>query len=81
MINDNIFKLIIYIVLIYMFEHKILPTICIMGLSLLDLASLTTSIEEGNVSYAFLYVVTAFYAAYMIYAPNIEPEHGKTGIE
>lgn len=74
MIDDNIILMVIYTVLIYCFEHKVIPTLVVSGLALYSLSQLiTTDITEANVTIAFLMVVTFFYGLYMIsFAPVLE---------
>lgn len=76
MINDNILIFIISIVLIYVFDHKILPTIGTMTFTLIELylivvvnASIFT---ETDVLYVFLFAVSLIYGAFMIVAAPTE---------
>jgi hypothetical protein len=66
-IDSNILTIIILMVLVYVFEHKILPTL-ITGCISLYMASLliTTSINQSTVFIVFAYVLVFFYASYMI---------------
>ncbi len=75
--DANILQIIVYTVLIYCFEHKILPTVIISGLSLYGAQQLiTASIEESSVLIVFMYVIVFFYGCYMMaIAPHVENEH------
>lgn len=82
MINDNIILFIISIALIYIFDHKIIPTLGVVSLIIiqmyinivLNLATMT----ENDALYTFLYIVSMLYGAYMILFAPIEAEEMKS---
>jgi len=81
MINDNLLLFIISIVLIYIFDHKIIPTLGVVCLIIIQLyinivINNATMVEE-DVYYAFLYIVVMIYGAYMIFFAPIEAEEQK----
>jgi len=62
-------------VLIYVFENKILPTLITGSLSLYSASLLiTSSISESMIFIVFAYMLVFFYACYMIAIPSIYPE-------
>lgn len=79
--DENILYLIIFTVLIYVFEHKVLPTLIIGGVTLWKLSTtLQGTITESIVVIVFLYAIVFFYAMYMIFVnPIVHPENVTTG--
>ena len=72
MIEDNLLVIIILSVLIFVFEHKIVPTLIIMVLSAYKFREIiTTNISETEILIAFAYVLLIFYAAYMLFVPTV----------
>jgi len=72
MISDNILLLIILILLIYLFEHRIIPLITVILISLMQLQTIfSDGIIESDVSISFGYSVLILYAGIMI-ATNTE---------
>lgn len=82
MINDNILLFIISIALIYIFDHKIIPTlgvVCLIMIQLyINIVINFTAITEMDALYAFLYIVSSIYGAYMIFFAPIEAEEMKS---
>lgn len=78
MINDNLLLFIISIVLIYIFDHKIIPTlgvVCLIMIQLyINIVMNISSIVEVDALYILLYVVSMIYGAYMIFFAPIEAE-------
>lgn len=78
MINDNLLLFIISIVLIYVFDHKIIPTlgvVCLIMIQLyINIVMNISSIVEVDALYILLYVVSMIYGAYMIFFAPIEAE-------
>lgn len=75
MINDNILLFIISIVLIYAFDHKILPTLGIVVLDLIQIyfvVVISTSITQADALYAFLYIVSMLYGMFMLLVGSTE---------
>lgn len=76
MINDNILLFIISIVLIYVFDHKIIPTLGVVVFNILEIyinvVINTSSLTETIAIYTFLYAVSLLYAGYMIFVSPIE---------
>lgn len=78
MINDNLLIFIVGIVLIYVFDHKIIPTIGVVALAMIQLYTNivinASSITQMDAFYSFLYIVVMIYGAYMIFFAPIEAE-------
>ena len=78
MINDNFLLFIISIALIYIFDHKILPTLGIVALIMIQLyiniVLNFSSITQLDALYSFLYIVSMIYGAYMIFFASIEAD-------
>lgn len=78
MINDNILLFIISIVLIYVFDHKILPTIGTMAFTLVEIYVIivinVTTFTQTDVYYIFLFAVSLIYGAFMILAAPTETD-------
>lgn len=78
MIDDNILLFIISIALIYVFDHKIIPTLGVVALVMIQLYTNIVinflSITEMDALYSFLYIVSMIYGAYMIFFAPIEAE-------
>jgi len=76
MINDNILLFIISIALIYVFDHKIIPTLGVLVLVAIQLyinvVLNSASITELDSLYTFLYAISMIYGAYMIVFAPIE---------
>ena len=81
MINDNFLLFIISIALIYIFDHKILPTLGIVALIMIQLyiniVLNFSSITQLDALYSFLYIVSMIYGAYMIFFAPIEDNEMK----
>lgn len=82
MINDNLLIFIISIVLIYVFDHKIIPTLGVVVLSIIQIYIIlvidVATITEYGALYLFLYIVSMIYGAYMIFFAPIEAEEMKS---
>jgi len=78
MLNDNLILFIISMALIYIFDHKIIPTlgvVCLIIIQLyINIVINNASMVEEDVYYAFLYIVVMIYGAYMIFFAPIEAE-------
>jgi len=78
MINDNLILFIISMALIYIFDHKILPTLGVVSLVMIQLyiniVINFSAITEIDALYGFLYIVSMIYGAYMIFIAPIEAE-------
>lgn len=81
MINDNILLFIISIALIYIFDHKIIPTLGVVALIMLQLyvniVLNFAQITQMDAIYAMLYIISMIYGAYMILFAPIEAEEMK----
>lgn len=81
MINDNILLFILSIVLIYVFDHKIIPTLGIVTFNMIEIYIIVVinvaTITEIDGIYTFLYAVSLIYAAYMIFVSPIEDTTAK----
>jgi len=81
MIDDNLILFIISIVLIYVFDHKIIPTLGVVVLVAIQLyiniVLNIASITQLDSLYAFLYVISMIYGAYMLFFAPIEAEEQK----
>lgn len=81
MINDNLLLFIISIALIYVFDHKIIPTLGVVALIIVELyiniVLNFSTITENDALYSFLYIVSMIYGAYMIFFAPIEAEEMK----
>jgi xanthine/uracil permease len=65
--DTNILTILILTVLVYVFEHKILPTLITGFLSLyIGFQLITSSITQANVYIVFAYTLVFFYACYMM---------------
>lgn len=78
MINDNLILFIISIALIYIFDHKIIPTLGVVALIMIQLyiniVLNLTSITQLDSLYAMLYIISMIYGAYMILFAPIEAD-------
>ena len=81
MINDNLILFIISIALIYIFDHKILPTLGVVALNMIQLyiniVLNISSITELDSLFALLYIISMIYGAFMIFISPIEAEEQK----
>jgi hypothetical protein len=81
MINDNILIFILSIVLIYVFDHKILPTLGVIMLVIVQIYMIAvinvSSITQIDALYAFMHVVALFYGAYMMLLAPMEADETK----
>jgi len=78
MINDNLILFIISIALIYIFDHKIIPTLGVVGLIMIQLyiniVLNSSSITQLDALYGILYIISMIYGAYMILFAPIEAD-------
>jgi hypothetical protein len=78
MINDNILLFILSIVLIYVFDHKILPTLGVVALIMIqmyiNIVLNISTVVQTDALYAFMYVIAMIYGAYMILLAPIEAD-------
>jgi hypothetical protein len=81
MINENILLFIISIVLIYVFDHKILPTLSVVALVIIqmyiNIVLNISSLVQTDALYAFMYVIAMIYGAFMILMSPIEADETK----
>lgn len=78
MLDDDIIYIIILTVLVYIFEHKVLPTLITWAISFWRISVLVavSPFPESSVVLIFIYIIVFFYAAYMVFISPVVHEQG-----
>lgn len=75
MIDDRFLIFIILLVLTYAFDHKIIPTIGLFAMALVEFMVLVSgTVTETDSFYIFLIVINMIYCGFMVFASN-EPDN------
>ena len=72
MIPDPFIEVIILLVIIWFFENKIIPQICIMFLTLFMAVYWITNDATGNYQFIFFFIVAMVYSGMQIFYQEVE---------
>lgn len=75
MIDDRFLIFIILLVLTYAFDHKIIPTVGVFAMAVVEFAILVSgTVTQTDSYYIYLIILNMVYCGYMIFASN-EPDN------
>jgi hypothetical protein len=80
MIDDRLLIFLVILILTYVFEHKILPQIGLVAISMIEISIHITgiTITASDALYIFLFVINIIYIAFMIFVSPQETDINAT---